>query len=152
MLGENIILMEKQLIDLTISDLLDCNLWEHWTEGDVEFVRPTHKTEISEGSDIGHIVLTEFFLNNLSKYWGFCSPQDPSGLDYIQPVMFTDNGQVQFYKESDWTNEEIQIEMRKIGYDENDILPLMLRTLVKCDGSFFTMILDNFNNSRITKV
>jgi hypothetical protein len=90
----------KRLIDLTQKDLLDNNVWEHWSDNLIEYVRPSNNLSLSETSVNGHIVLTTFLLNNKKSLFGFCSPQDPSGLDYIQPVVLTSNGQVHFYKET----------------------------------------------------
>jgi hypothetical protein len=140
--------MKKQLIDLTSSDLLDRNVWEHWTENNIEFVRPVDKSEISEESNIGYIVLTDFTLNNRTKYLGFCSPQDTSGLDYIQPVIFTDFGQVEFWRNNDWTEDDKKKVLEKLGLDSRDIFPIVYKTRKKCDNKLYSGTIADFNKSK----
>ena len=68
--------------------------------GDLEFVSPADKEEVSENDIDGYIVLTQFILQDKTEHLGFCSPQDTSGLDYIQPVIITKNGHLPFYLNS----------------------------------------------------
>ena len=96
---------QKQLKDLTTKDFLERQVWEHWTIKDTEYVRPSDKNQIIETDNVGHIVLTDFTLSNGIKMIGFCSPQDTSGLDYIQPTILTEKGQFKIFKNNDWTND-----------------------------------------------
>jgi hypothetical protein len=144
--------MTKRLTDLTSSDLLSGQVWEHWTKDNVEYVKPTDKTEITEVSNIGHIVLTEFTLNNMTKYFGFCSPQDTSGLDYIQPVIFTDNGQVAFYKDNEWTEDEKDKALEKFRLNWQAVFPVDYVTKIKCDNKLHSGRILDFNNGDRTKV
>jgi hypothetical protein len=145
-LSDNTLKMDKKLLkDITVSDLLDYSVWEFWIEDKIEYVKPDSKKEISEKDNVGYIVLTDFELSNKSKFIGFCSPQDTSGLDYIQPVLLTDKGQIVFYRDSEWTNDEKIKELQKIGHDTNDVFPVFYRTRIKCDGKFYNGILKDFN-------
>ena len=91
-------------------------------------------------------MLTDFTLSNKTKYLGFCSPQDPSGLDYIQPVMFTNMGQVKIYKDISWTNHEKNEALKMIGFNSSDIFPITYKTRIKSDGQFFQGTILNFND------
>jgi hypothetical protein len=136
---------KKRLLDLELRDLQNNHVWEHWTENGLEYVKPCDHPEIFENSDIGHIVLTVFTLHNMTKYFGFCSPQDLSGLDYIQPTIFTDKGQVTFWKDNGWTKEEKDKEMKKLGHEKDEVFPIDYTTKIKCDGEFYKGKIKNFN-------
>lgn len=136
------------LASLTKSDLMDRPVWRHWTEGDIEFVSPTDKNEIMENADTGYIVLTDFTLCNGSRFSGFCSSQDPSGLDYLQPTMFTDKGHLSFWRVGGWTKKDKNKEMQKLGFDPRDVFPIEFKTLIKCDGVFYSGTLEDFNKKK----
>lgn len=48
------------------------------------------------------------------KLMGFCSPQDPSGIDYTQPVILAEKGQVALWRDSGWTEEDKEKELQKL--------------------------------------
>ncbi|MBI5914767.1 MAG: hypothetical protein HY842_05275 [Bacteroidetes bacterium] len=138
----------KRLTALTQDDLLDKRVWEHWYEDNTEYVKQSDKEEIFEDSDIGHIVLTDFMLNNQTKHLGYCSPQDPSGIDYIQPTIFTDNGQVEFYNDIGWTSDNKRKALEKLRLDWQDVFPIVYKTRIKCDGEFYSGIIVDFNEGK----
>lgn len=144
------IMTTKRIIDLTQKDLLDNNVWEHWSDSLIEYVRPSNNLSLSETSVNGHIVLTTFLLNNKTSLFGFCSPQDPSGLDYIQPVALTSNGQVHFYKETPWTLEEEKAALNAIGLQKSDIFPIQFQTKVNCDNKTYNGTILDFNKAELT--
>ena len=135
----------KRLVDLTALDLLENHVWEYWMADNIEYVRASVKTEVTEDCNVVHIVVTDFIFNNKTKHLGFCSPQDTSGLDYIQPIVFTDKGQVEFYKETDWTEDERNEALVKLGLDWQDVFPVVYMTRVKCDRKLHSGTLLNFN-------
>ncbi len=137
----------KRLIELTISDLQSSPIWEHWYEGDIEFIRPTTMKEIAEDSNSGHIVLTDFIFNNGQEFIGFCASQDTSGLDYIQPVIIVENGQVEFWKDIDWTAEEKEEALNKLGLEWQEVFPIHYMTQVQCDGKYFSGTIIDFNKA-----
>lgn len=136
----------KKVLDLVSIDLLNKNVWRHWNENGVEYVEPSEAIEVYENSNEVFIVLTEFTLNNKVKYLGFRSPQDGSGLDYIQPVMFTNMGQVELWKDISWTVREKDEALRKIGYNVKDVFPINYKTMIKSDGKFLQGSIVNFND------
>jgi hypothetical protein len=135
----------KRLIDLTKNDLLENQVWEYWMADNIEFVRASDKTEVPAESNVTFIVVTDFIFNNKSKYIGFCSPQEEVDLDHIQPVVISSKGQVEFYKENDWTEGEKNKALVKLGLEWADVFPLTYTTRVKCNREFHSGILVNFN-------
>jgi len=136
---------QKRLIDLTLSDLIKFNIWETWIENGIEYVRPSTDIEIFEDSNIGHIVLTDFTLQNKTKFIGFCSPQDPSGLDYLQPVILSDNGHVEFWKDNGWTLEDKQVIFNKLRITDKSLFPIRFETKVKCNNNYYSGTILDFN-------
>ena len=135
----------KRLSDLSTADLLENQIWEYWMENNTEFVKASNKTEVTDGKNVTHIVVTDFIFNNKSKHLGFCSPQGDGGLDNIQPVVFIGKGQVEFYKENDWTESEKNKALFKLGLNFNDVFPVIYHTRIKCDRKIFSGTLTNFN-------
>jgi hypothetical protein len=144
---KSIEMVKKRLLDLLKADLLENQVWEYWMADNIEYVRASDKTEVNENSNITHIVLTDFFFNNKTKHVGFCSPHDSGELDYIQPVVFFDKGQVEFYKESDWTETEKNKALLKLGLNWNDVFPVLYKSRVKCDRKILAGVLKNFNEA-----
>jgi hypothetical protein len=138
-------MVEKQLIELTKADLAYSPVWKCWTDKGVEFVSATQCKSISGNSCDNHIVLTEFVLNNGAIFTGFCSPQDPSGLDYIQPVLFTQNGQVNLHQENAWDNRTEQTALSQIGLAKESVFPIKYQTKIKCDNKFYSGRMLDFN-------
>lgn len=135
----------KRLCDLSAADLLENPVWEYGMDANIEYVSASDKTEIADDSNIIHIVVTDFIFNNKSKHIGFCSPPGPTGLDNIQPVVFSAKGQVEFYKETDWTEDEKNKALRKLGHDWNDIFPVVYTTRIKCGRKLHNGTILNFN-------
>ncbi len=135
----------KQLTDLTTSDLLENKVWEYWMSEKTEYVKASDKTDISEDSNVTYIVVTDFIFNNKTKHIGFCSPQASGKLDQIQPVILTKKGQVEFYKDTEWTENEKNKALLKLGYDLNDVFPVAYKTRVKSDLKFYDGTLVDFN-------
>ena len=79
-------------------------VWEYRMENNTEYVVASGKTEVTEGSNTTHLVVTDFTFNNKQKHIGYCSPQDDGSLDQVQPVVIISKGHVEFYKENDWSD------------------------------------------------
>jgi len=138
----------KRLSDLTIADLLENEVWEYWMADNIEFVRASDKTEVTEDTNIAYIVATEFMFKNRSKHLGFCSPNEAGDLEIIQPVIITDKGQVEFYKESDWTDDEKDAELSRLGLGGKAVFPVTFITKVKCNRELFSGTLTDFNENK----
>ena len=135
----------KRLLDLTKNDLLENQVWEYWMADNIEFVKASDKTEVPADSNVTFIVVTDFVFNNKSKHIGFCSPQEEVDLDHIQPVVISGKGQVEFYKENDWTEGEKNKALVKLGLEWKDVFPVTYTTRVKCNRELHSGILMNFN-------
>lgn len=134
-----------ELIKLTHRDLINRPVWRHWTDETVEYVQASDKNEIGDDNKENYIVLTNFVLNNGLQLVGFCSPQDPSGLDYIQPTVFTDNGQINFWSDNGWTTENKNEQLEKLKLRHESVFPIKYKTTIKCDGNFYEGTIDDFN-------
>ncbi len=132
------------------ADLLENQIWEYWMENKIEYVSASDKTEVTEGSNITHIVITDFIFNNKSKHIGFCSPQGSGSLDEIQPVVLIGKGQVEFYRENEWTENEKNKTLSKLGLEWQDVFPVAYRTRIKCDRKLFSGTINNFNEGLAT--
>jgi len=137
----------KRLTDLTINDLLENQVWEYLMADNIEYVGASDKTEVVEDNN-AYIVVTDFIFNNRSKHIGFCTPQVTGGLDNIQPVIITHKGQVEFYKESDWTEDEKRTALSKLGLESQAVFPVVYTTRVKCNRELFSGTLINFNEDK----
>ena len=139
---------KKRLVDLSAEDLLENQVWEYWMADNVEYVKASDKTEISEDCNTAHIVITDFVFSNKAKHIGFCTPPGPDGLDSIQPVVFTSKGPVEFYKENDWTTDEKNSALVKLGLAWNEVFPVAYKTRIKCGRKLHNGTLMNFNEGK----
>ena len=111
----------------------------------IEFVLPVEKEEISETDSDNYVVLTEFLLHDKTKYFGFSSPQDTSGLDYIQPVIVTSNGHLPLYFDTLENINLPDLANKIINKSIDKIFPLTFVTRIKCDKKYYEAKVDNFN-------
>jgi hypothetical protein len=136
-----------KLEDLKEDDLLENHVWKYFMVENIEYIQKTNRTEIFENSEDSYIVLTEFHFKNGKKYNGYCSPQDTSGIDYIQPVVFTEKGQFTFYKE-DWSEKEKTEALSFLELNFTEIFPVQYETKIMCDGKFYNGDITDFNIGR----
>lgn len=138
----------KRLTELTIDDLLENEVWEYWMADNIEYVRASDKTVITEDSNTAYIVATDFVFKNRSKHIGFCSPQDTGDLDRIQPVIISGNGQIEFYKENDWSEDDANKVFTSLGLERQNVFPIVYTTRIKCNRELFTGTLTDFNENK----
>jgi hypothetical protein len=136
---------KKRLIDLSAADLLENQIWEYCMADNVEYALASDKTEVTEESNVSHIVVTDFTFNNRTKHLGFCTPPGHAGLENIQPVVCSKNGQVEFYRENDWTADDQHKELLKLGLEWKDVFPLVYTTRIKCGRKLHSGTIMNFN-------
>ena len=138
----------KRLTDLTTADLSENLVWEYWMADNVEYVRASDKNEVGDDSNVAYLVATDFVFKNRSKHLGFCSPQEAGELDHIQPVIITGKGQVEFYKETGWSAEEVETALARLGLRNEDVFPIVYSSRVKFNRELFTGTLLNFNEGK----
>jgi len=141
----------KRLIDLTPADLLENEVWEYCMADNIEYVSASDKTELNEGNNITYIVATDFIFNNRSKHVGFCSPQDTGGLEAIQPVVLSKKGQVEFYRENDWSGEEKIKTLSKLNLLWDDVFPVTYKARIKSGREFTQGTLLDFNEEKLPR-
>ncbi|NVO20829.1 MAG: hypothetical protein HXX13_14100 [Bacteroidetes bacterium] len=127
----------KALLSLTAADLVENPVWEYWIENNIELVRPSNLHEIREGSNIVYIVSTEFQFRNKSRAIGYCSPQDASGLDSLQPVMLIRKEHIPILQNTESDKDNRNHIFRKLGLEPTDIFPILFRTRAKCANEYF---------------
>ena len=139
----------KKIETLSIKEIEDIPVWEHWTaENGIEYIAPSTRKEIFEReADLenkGYIVRTHFFLKDMTQHVGFCSPQDSSGIDYIQPVIITERGHVPFYHERPISYSKRLIYLKRLGKAEKQVFPITYKTDVLCDGNYLIETIKDF--------
>lgn len=128
----------KPLAALTVADVREHLVWRcHGSEaGDsLATVEPVDGVSLREDDAEVYIAATRFVLGDGSEHVGYCSPQDASGLDYVQPVVLTERGPNPLWfenplsarAESDWWD--------RFGRPRSDVFPVSWECLVPVDGT-----------------
>ena len=127
----------KRLAELTEEDLLACPVWEyHGLNDRTASVSPAPGAVLSEevpdaSRQQVYVALTEFTFANGEVNLGYCSPVDPSGLDYIQPVILIKGAHIRLYDED---SDGLPEDWRHLGLDSSEVFPLSWRCRVPVDG------------------
>ena len=132
----------KLVNELTPDDLHRVPVWRY--EGEIDEVAVVHATErrTLDASERGvFIAHTQFVLADGTQHVGFCSPCDASGLDYLQPVIVTPDGQVYFWFDEPPSYDSLQRQLRRLGA-RSEIFPIHFRCTVPVDGSFITGVIE----------
>jgi hypothetical protein len=125
----------KPLSELSITDLREFPVWECHRNSDVDaVVRPTTKTSLCETETGVFVAATEFQLADGTILTGYCSPSDPSGLDYMQPVVLTPKGPLPLWSDSPVTDKQIAKQWRTIDKALVAVFPMTYKCLVPVDG------------------
>ena len=114
----------------------------------IEYVSPSEKIEVSGDSNEVYIVVTDFIFKNNSKHVGFCSPHDSGSLDLVQPVVLTDKGPVEFYKEADFTTDDETTALTLFGLRKQNVFPVEYISRIKCNREYFSGMLLDFNRDK----
>ena len=138
----------KRLIDLAASDLIENEVWEYWMADNIEYVRASDKYELTEGSNVAYIVATDFVFKNGTKHIGYCTPCISGTLDAIQPVVLNKKGQVEFYRETEWTEDEKKKALAKFGYAGDAIFPATYKARIKYGRELLSGTLLDFNEAK----
>ena len=124
-----------RLQDLTNEDLRRCPVWS--CEGEADDVALVFPADGFDDPDRrGYIARTRFTLIDGSEWWGYCSPTDDSGLDYIQPVLLTVNGPVRFWYDESPPEAEPARACRLLGRSATQVFPVRFECLVSFEGQF----------------
>ena len=127
----------KPINQLTLDDLRRFPIWEHRYDDGREFVRETTLQEITDEPDRGYIAYTEFIFPDGTRANGYSSPQDPSGLDYIQPTIIMAHGHWNIYSG-----------INKPNRTNSALFPLKYKCLVKSGGLIYEDTLNEDPNNK----
>lgn len=133
----------KSLASLTNDDLRSYPIWRYEGRNDLDaLVVPA--SNFDRADEVAYIVRTKFAFRDGSVHWGFCSPTDDSGLDYIQPVIVTSHGHVPIW--SDIPVSQVDQVSRAAALERlpEDVFPLRYECSVPCGGRVHAGTLTGF--------
>jgi hypothetical protein len=128
----------KNLVALTIADLREHLVWRcHASEaGDsIATIEPADGVTLREYDDEVYIAATRFVLGDGTECFGYCSPQDASGLDYVQPVILTEQGPNPLWFETPLSSGAEAEWWDRFGRPRSDVFPISWECLVAVDGA-----------------
>ncbi len=130
--------MWKLIAELTLPDLQATPVWE-WSGSEADArVRPSSLREIPEYTTGPiYIALTSFRLASGRQLFGYCSPADPSGLDYTRPVIITDNGSVPLWHDSPPGSEVVSNYVACLESQGADVFPILVESQVPVSGAHY---------------
>ncbi|NEQ44650.1 MAG: hypothetical protein F6K00_14230 [Leptolyngbya sp. SIOISBB] len=127
----------KQLRQLTNNDLASNPIWECCGDADAT-TSVTPCASFADPDRVGYIARTKFILNDGSVHFGYCSPSDDSGLDYIQPVIIASGGHVPFWHDTQPSHPEPDTMLRLLGKKAADVFPVQFSCLASFDGTMLS--------------
>jgi hypothetical protein len=138
----------KRLERLTPEDLTASPVWryEGGTGADA-VVAPADRDSLSQSDDEIFLAATDFELFDASAHFGFCFPADDSGLDYLQPVIVCESGQVAFWFDGPAAPEALAAQWRVLGKTPEKIFPVAFRCRVRVDGRTVAGRIDGVESS-----
>ncbi len=123
----------KRLQELTNEDLRRWPIWRYEALSDDEaWVFPVESWEAPDRH--AHIARTRFVLADGSEWWGYCSPTDDSGLDYVQPVLIAPRGHHRFWCEGLLPGPEQACSL--LGKRPEQVFPVRFECIVPFEGRF----------------
>jgi len=133
--------MWKDATTLREEDFAVHSVWEWQADGFNERARPAAVTLIPEFTNGGpiYIAATEFLVASGKRYLGYCSPADPSGLDYTQPIIFTQSGPVALWSEASSVVAYSEV-AEALGLPKSEVFPLSIRCLVSTAEGEYTEV------------
>ncbi len=125
--------MKKPLLSLTNEDLAVHPIWLYEGESDV-LASVSPSDSFAQPDQRAYIARTRFTLRNATVMFGYCSPTEDSGLDYIQPVVIGPSGHIPFWRdppETPLSDAEIAAQLGKLP---EDVFPCTFESLVPFEG------------------
>jgi hypothetical protein len=130
----------KRLWDLTNDDLARAPIWLYKGQSDESaFVSPVEAFEYPESE--AYIARTRFLLADGSECWGYCSPTEDSGLDYIQPVIIAPAGHIRFWYDEAPSEPEPGRACRLLGKQPEQVFPARFECVVPFEGRYVAGVL-----------
>jgi len=129
------------LNQLTLEQLKQKPIWLYESEYiNSEFVENIYSTDLSEITEETGIQTKPYIVYSIftdaqgNNYEGYCSPEDPSGLDYIQPVIIFKNRHLSFYPDRPLSTSERKLFLNEFNTSEFNFFPIRCIPQVKVDG------------------
>jgi hypothetical protein len=98
-------------------------------------VEEDDRSELSEHDSDVFVAGTTFRLADGSEWPGLCSPGDPSGLDYLQPVMLVDGRHLSLWSEVPPEVPLFEAVPQALGRKVLEVFPLSFVCHVPVDGT-----------------
>ena len=135
--------MWKSISNLTQADLAATPIWEVRDGSGSELVRPTSLTSLGEYRDGPvHIAATRYVTAAGDTYYGYCSPADPSGPDYVQPVVLTPRGPFPLWDPGGLSKAHVAALCSALAVSPSALFPLQIECLVPVDGILYAGCVD----------
>ncbi len=99
-------------------------------------ITPSSRTSLREEESGVFLVATDFELHDGTRHVGYCSPTDPSGLDYLQPVILVGMEHVELWHEEQPAETAAQVIAMRLGRNLDQVFPILWRCIVPIDGQF----------------
>lgn len=127
--------MWKSISKLTQADLANAPVWELRNDSGSELVRPTSLVALNEYRDGPvYIASTRYIAASGDTYFGYCSPADPSGLDYTQPVVLTLRGPFPLWRPGGLSHEHVSTLASALSAVPRNLFPMQFECLVPVNG------------------
>jgi hypothetical protein len=135
--------MWKSISKLTQVDLAETPVWELRVDSGSEFVRPTALVALNEYRDGPvYVAATRYVAASGDTYFGYCSPTDPSGLDYTQPVVLTPHGPFPLWRPDGLSREYVSTLASALSAVPRNLFPMQIECLVPVNGVRYTDSVD----------
>lgn len=134
----------KPFTDLTSEDLRRSPVWRYDSRGHdaTAMVEEASRSSLSERESTVFVAATTFRLSDGCELSGLCSPIDPSGLDYLQPVVFAPGGQVSLWSDAVPFGVSLEAISERIGRRVSEVFPLVFTCHVPVDGQVVSGTID----------
>ena len=132
--------MRKPLLALTNEDLAANPIWLYEGETDATaVVQPVDS--LAEPDRRSYIARTRFTLDDGTVLFGYCSPTDDSGLDYIQPVVIAPSGHISFWRDPPDTAPTDDEVAALLGKPVEHVFPCTFEALVPFEGAHLVRVI-----------
>lgn len=134
----------KPFAELTIDDFRRAPVWRYESQGDdatakVEEVAVSYLSELDPGV---FVVATTYRLADGSEFLGLCSPIDPSGLDYLQPILFFEGDQVPLWSGAAAAAVAPELVAKQLRRPVSGVFPLAFTCHILVDGDPISGVID----------
>lgn len=136
--------MRKSLPSLTNEDLAANPIWLYEGESDATAVVQAVDS-FTEPDKRAYIARTKFTLADGAVIFGYCSPTDESGLDYVQPVIIAPSGHIAFWRDPPETPPSDGELAVLLGKSVENVFPCRFESLVPFEGGYLVSVIPASN-------